>query len=241
VQQLTIGATEAGKLTAIRQDVASSTSTFEDWVESSTLQTRILYDVPNVETSQRLVRLNLGTPTFNRGPGESSGTFGLESALDELADKLGIDPVALRLKNYAEVDPESGRPWSSKSLRQCYEKGAERFGWSGRSPKPRSMRDGDALVGLGMATATYPARRQPASALAILAADGTIVVQAATHEFGTGTYTSMSQIAADGVGVPVDRIRFELGDTNYPENPISAGSMTAASTAIRSRSACAAA
>jgi xanthine dehydrogenase YagR molybdenum-binding subunit len=230
VQHLVVGARTDGSITAIKQDVASSTSTFEDWVESSTLQTRMLYDVPNVETSQELVRLNLGTPTFNRGPGESSGTFGLESALDELAFALGMDPIELRLKNYAEKDPESGRPFSSKSLRDCYAKGAERFGWSRRNPKPRSMRDHDALVGFGMSTATYPAKRQPASALARLLADGTIVIQAATHEFGTGTYTSMSQVASEALGVPVDRIRFELGDTDYPENPISAGSMTAAST-----------
>jgi xanthine dehydrogenase YagR molybdenum-binding subunit len=230
VQHLRVGARSDGSITAIEQEVASSTSTFEDWVESSTLQTRVLYDVPNVDTSQRLVRLNLGTPTFNRGPGESSGTFGLESALDELAEKLGVDPVALRLKNYAEKDPERGVPFSSKSLRECYAQAAERFGWSRRSARPRSMRDGDALVGWGMATATYPAKRQPASALARLTGDGTIVVLAATHEFGTGTYTSMSQIAADALGVPVERIRFELGDTDYPENPISAGSMTAAST-----------
>jgi xanthine dehydrogenase YagR molybdenum-binding subunit len=230
VQHLRVGARSDGSITAIEQEVASSTSTFEDWVESSTLQTRVLYDVPNVDTSQRLVRLNLGTPTFNRGPGESSGTFGLESALDELAEKLGVDPVALRLKNYAEKDPERGVPFSSKSLRECYAQAAERFGWSRRSARPRSMRDGDALVGWGMATATYPAKRQPASALARLTGDGTIVVRAATHEFGTGTYTSMSQIAADALGVPVERIRFELGDTDYPENPISAGSMTAAST-----------
>jgi xanthine dehydrogenase YagR molybdenum-binding subunit len=230
VQHLTVGARKDGAITAIRQDVASSTSTFEDWVESSTLQTRILYDVPNVETSQKLVRLNLGTPTFNRGPGESSGTFGLESAIDELAAKLAMDPIALRLKNYAEKDPESGRPFSSKSLRECYAKAAERFGWSRRRPEPRSMRDGERLVGMGMATATYPAKRQPAAALARLMPDATILVQAATHEFGTGTYTSMSQVAADGLGVPVDRIRFELGDSDFPENPISAGSMTAAST-----------
>jgi xanthine dehydrogenase YagR molybdenum-binding subunit len=230
VQHLVVGARTDGAIVAIKQDVASSTSTFEDWVESSTLQTRMLYDVPNVDTSQRLVRLNLGTPTFNRGPGESSGTFGLESAIDELAERLGIDPIDLRLKNYAETDPENGRPWSSKSLRECYARGAERFGWSRRNAKPRSMRDGDELVGFGMSTATYPAKRQPASALARLTAGGTIVVEAATHEFGTGTYTSMTQIAADALGVPVDRIRFELGDTNFPENPISAGSMTAAST-----------
>jgi xanthine dehydrogenase YagR molybdenum-binding subunit len=134
------------------------------------------------------------------------------------------------LKNYAEMDPESGRPWSSKSLRECYAKGAERFGWSRRTAQPRSMRDGDTLVGLGMATATYPMKRMPASASARLRADGTVVVLAATHEFGTGTYTAMSQIAADAVGAPIERIQFDLGDTDYPENPISAGSMTAAST-----------
>jgi xanthine dehydrogenase YagR molybdenum-binding subunit len=230
VQHLVVGARSDGAITAIRQDVASSTSTFEDWVESSTLQTRMLYDVPNVETSQRLVRLNLGTPTFNRGPGESSGTFGLESAIDELADRLGIDPIELRLKNYAETDPESGRPFSSKSLKECYARGAERFGWSRRHLRPRSMRDGDTLVGFGMSTATYPAKRMPATAVARLTTDGTIRVQAATHEFGTGTYTSMTQVAADALGVPLERIRFELGDSALPENPISAGSMTASST-----------
>jgi xanthine dehydrogenase YagR molybdenum-binding subunit len=230
VQHLVVGAQKDGTITAIIQNVASSTSVFEDWVESSTLQTRMLYAVPNVDTSQRLVRLNLGTPTFNRGPGESSGTFGLESTLDELAERLHMDPIDLRLKNYAETDPENGHPFSSKSLRECYARAAERFGWNRRTPAPRSMRDGDVLVGWGMSTATYPAKRQPASALARLTADGTIVVQAATHELGTGTYTSMSQLAADGLGVPVERITFELGDTNFPENPISAGSMTAAST-----------
>src|SRR5205814_305422 len=177
VQRLTVGARKDGTITAIRQDVASSTSVFEDWVESSTLQTRMLYAVPNVETAQKLVRLNVGTPTFNRGPGESSGTFGLESAIDELAVTLGVDPIELRLKNYAEKDPENGRPFSSKSLRQCYARGAERFGWSRRNPKPGSMRNGVALVGWGMATATYPAKRMPASAVARLTASGTIVVE----------------------------------------------------------------
>ena len=230
VQHIAVGATRDGAITAIKQDVASSTSTFENWIESSTLQTRMLYDVPNVETTQRLVKLNLGTPTFNRGPGESSGTFALESAIDELAYALEMDPIELRLKNYADKDPESGRPFSSKSLRECYRRGAERFGWARREGRPRSMRQGETLVGWGMSTATYPARRQPAAALARLMPDGTVVVQAATHEFGTGTYTSMSQIAAEALGVPVARIRLELGDTLFPENPISAGSMTAAST-----------
>src|SRR3954467_12523434 len=201
VQHLVLGARADGTILAIRQDVVSSTSTFEDWVESSTLQTRMLYDLANVETSQRLVRLNLGTPTFNRGPGESSGTFGLESALDELAYGIGIDPLELRLKNYAEKDPGGGLPFSSKSLRECYRQGAERFGWSHRDPKPRSMREGGRLVGMGMATATYPGKRLPAKALARVNPDGSILIQAASHEFGTGTYTSMSQIAADALGI----------------------------------------
>jgi xanthine dehydrogenase YagR molybdenum-binding subunit len=230
VQHLVVAGRQDGTITAIRQDVTSSTSTFEDWVESSSLQTRMLYAVANVETSQRLVRLNLGTPTFNRGPGESSGTFGLESAMVELADRLGNDPIDQRQRNNATHDPEDGRPWSSKSLRDCYRRGAERFGWSRRNPLARSMRDGDALVGLGMSTATYPMKRLPANAVARLIASGAIVVQAATHEFGTGTYTSMSQVAAAALGVPVERILMELGDSDYPENPISAGSMTAAST-----------
>jgi xanthine dehydrogenase YagR molybdenum-binding subunit len=130
------------------------------------------------------------------------------------------------LKNYAESDPESGKPWSSNSLRECYRVGADRFGWSRRTPTPRSMRDGDVLVGWGMAMATRPSRRMPASALARIFPDGHALVQAATHELGTGTYTVMTQVAADALGMAPERVRFELGDTNLPENPISAGSMT---------------
>jgi len=230
VQRITLGASRDGTITAIRQGVTSTTSTFENWVESSTLQTRMLYDVANVDTTQHLMKLNLGTPTFNRGPGESSGTFALESAIDELAYTLDLDPIELRLRNYAQKDPESGHPFSSKLLRECYSKGAELFGWARRKPRPRSMRHGDTLIGWGMSTATYPAKRLPASALAQLTADGTIVIRAATHEFGAGTYTAMSQVAAAALRVPVSRVRFELGDTDFPENPISAGSMTASST-----------
>lgn len=230
VQHVALGARKDGALTAVRHDSASSTSTFEDWLEPSTLQTRMLYATPSIATSQALVKLNTGTPTFNRAPGEASGTFALECAMDELAVKLNMDPIALRLRNYADADPESGKPWSSKSLRECYARGAEAFGWSKRNSRAAAIRDGDVLVGYGMATATYPARRMPASALARMLPNGDVVVQAATHELGTGTYTVMSQIAADVLGVPLERVRFELGDTNLPENPISAGSMTAAST-----------
>lgn len=229
VQHVVLGAHPDGALVASRHITTSSTSQFEDWVESSALVTRMLYASPSQETAHRLVKLNVGTPTFNRAPGESTGTFALESAMDELAVALRVDPIALRLKNYADADPEDGRPWSSKSLRACYAQAADRFGWARRTPQPGSMRDADELIGWGMATATYPARRLGASALVRILPNGHALVQAATEDLGTGTYTVMTQVAADGVGLPPDRVHCELGDTNYPENPISAGSMTAAS------------
>ena len=230
IQQVTLGAMRDGTLTAMRHASTSNTSTLEDWVEPATSQTRMLYAVPNLETQYDLIKLNVGSPTFMRAPGESSGTFALESAMDELAIALKMDPVALRLKNYAEQDPESGKPWSSKSLRECYAVAGEAFGWSKRTPEPRSMRDGRWLVGWGMATATYPARRNPAGTTVRLMPDGTLDVRAGSQEIGCGTYTAMSQIAADVLGIPVDRVRFELGDTDMPPNPPSVGSMTAAST-----------
>ena len=229
-QRITLGATRDGTLTAIRHESTSNTSALEDWIEPAIRQTLILYACPNVETSYDLKRLNIGSPTFMRAPGESTGTFALESALDELAYELKMDPVQLRLKNHADRDPESGKPWSTKSLRECYALGAERFGWARRSAEPRSMRDGRWLVGWGMASATYPARRANAGATARMNADGSVVVRAGSQEIGCGTYTVMSQIAADVLDVPVERVRFELGATDMPENPASVGSLTAAST-----------
>ena len=228
-QRVSLGATRDGALTAIRHHSKSTTSTLEDWVEPATSQTRLLYACPNVETQYDLVRLNVGSPTFMRAPGESTGTFALESAMDELAYELRMDPIALRLKNYAEQDPESGKPWSSKGLRQCYESAAQRFGWGNRNPQPRSMRNGRWLVGQGMATATYPARRGAAGATARMLPDGRAWVRAGTQEIGCGTYTSMTQIAADALGIAPTQVRFELGSTDMPENPASTGSVTAAS------------
>jgi xanthine dehydrogenase YagR molybdenum-binding subunit len=229
-QRVTLGAQKDGTLTAVRHHSKSNTSTIEDWVEPALNQTRLLYACPNVETQYDLVRVNVGTPTFMRAPGESTGTFALESAMDELSYALKVDPVALRLKNYAEQDPESGKPWSSKALRQCYASAAERFGWSRRNPEARSMRDGRWLVGWGMATATYPARRAPAGAVARMMSDGRAWVRAGTQEIGCGTYTAMTQIAADALGIAPGQVRFELGSTDMPENPASTGSVTAAST-----------
>jgi len=238
IQHIRLGAGRDNKLVAIRHEVTSETSSFDEFVEPSAVQTRMLYACPNVETSHRLVRLDIGTPTFQRAPGEATGTFALESAMDELAYALSVDPVALRLVNHADQDPEDGKPWSSKTLRECYRQGADRFGWARRSPRPRATREGRWLVGSGMATATYPARQSPSSAVARARPDGTVLVQAGTQDIGTGTYTIMTQVAADALGLPFDQVRFELGDTAFPETPGSGGSRTASSTGSAVKMAC---
>ncbi|MDB4965778.1 MAG: aldehyde oxidase and xanthine dehydrogenase, molybdopterin binding [Myxococcales bacterium] len=237
-QRVVIGAGRDGVLAAIRHEGRSSVSQFDQFCEHFTAPTRALYKCPNLDTTERVVSLDIATPCQMRAPGEVTGTFALESALDELAVKLAIDPLELRLRNYAETDPETGRPWSSKSLRQCYQTAAEKFGWSRKKPQPRSMVDGKLLVGWGMATATYPANVRPASAIATLFADGTALVRAGTQDIGTGTYTVMTQVAADALGLPVEKVRFELGDTDMPETPTSGGSCTAASVGSAVHQAC---
>lgn len=230
IHRVRLGVTRDGRLTALAHDAVSHTSPFDDRVVAPVTKTsRKLYACPNVSTSYRLVHLNMPGPFTMRGPGETPGLFAVESAMDELSYALGVDPIELRLRNYAEVDPESDKPWSSKSLRECYRRGAERFGWSRRDPRPRSMRDGEHLVGMGMASMAYDAKSAPASARAVISADGGLLVQSATCEQGTGSYTVFSQVAAEESGVSVERIRFELGDTFLPEAPISAGSQTVAS------------
>lgn len=228
-QHLALAAREDGTITGLRHDTYSNTSTFEDWTETSGVITRMLYEVPNLATSHRLVPLNVGTPTFMRAPGETTGSFALESALDELAAALKMDPIALRLKNYAEIDPQERKPWSSKQLRECYHVGAERFDWSKRTHAPRSMRNGSTLIGMGMATATYPAHRSEASAFARILPDGSAVVASGTQDLGTGTYTVMTQVAADALGFPLERVSFALGDSSLPQAPVSGGSQSVAS------------
>jgi len=229
-QTISAGAGKDGVVVALTNETVSHTSTMDEFTETATLPTRMLYSVPNNSTVQRLVRSDIGTPSYTRAPGEAPGTFALEVALDELSYKLGIDPMELRLRNYAERDEDKNLPWSTKSLRECYRQGAERFGWAKRPPQPRSMREKNTLVGWGMATSVYPARRSPASARALMDADGIVHVDAGSQDLGGGTYTIMTQIAADAVGVPVSRVAFRLGDTRYPETPVSGGSQTAATT-----------
>ena len=229
VQKMAVGASRDGTLTALRHEATAETSEYEEYTESTLSPTRFLYACPNVSTRYHLAALNVNTPGSMRAPGEATGVYALESALDELADALGIDPVELRLRNHADVNPQSGAPWSSKSLKECYRQAAERFGWSRRDPKPRSMRDGNLLVGWGMATATWPTHRMSATVQVRLRADGTAVVRTAASDIGPGTYTVMTQIAADALGLPVERVRFELGDSRMPRAPVEGGSMTVAS------------
>lgn len=188
-----------------------------------------MYACPNISTTSRIVPLNLGTPTYTRAPGVATGTFALEVAMDELAYALNVDPLQLRLLNYADVDPHSRKPFTEKQLRDCYERGAERFGWSRRNHEPRSMREGRQLLGLGMATETYPGKNLPAAALVRLQPNGRVLVASGTQEIGTGNYTMLAQVAADVLRMPIGMIDSQLGDTNLPEAPISAGSMSVAS------------
>ena len=186
----------------------------------------------------KLVRLDLCTPIDMRAPGAASGLSALESALDELAVKLRIDPIEFRLKNYAETNQAMGLPFSSKSLRECYRRGAERFGWAGKKPEPRSMRDGDTLIGWGMATGVYDAVQALASARCVLTIDGKLTVSSATADIGTGTYTIMTQIAAELLGVPIEDVTFELGDSSLPSAPVEGDSFTAASVGSAVKAAC---
>jgi xanthine dehydrogenase YagR molybdenum-binding subunit len=230
IQRIVLAAGGDGKLAAITHDCSSPTSTWRDeWVETATTQTRMLYSCPNVRTSQRLVPLNLNTPTQMRAPGHATGTFALEVAMDELAVAAGIDPVELRLRNYAEKDEKENLPYSSKSLRECYRQGADRFGWNKRNPQVGSMRDGDVLLGWGMATATYPTNQQEANAEIEIKSDGSATVSLAAHDLGTGAYTVLTQIAAEGLGIPVNQVRTKLGDSALPMAPVAGGSQTTAS------------
>jgi xanthine dehydrogenase YagR molybdenum-binding subunit len=228
-QRIALGATREGKLTAIRHELHAHTSVIEDYLESSVFPTRVMYACPNISTISRIVPLNVGTPTYMRAPGVATGTFAVEVAMDELAYLIGKDPLQLRLDNYADVDPQTSKPFTEKHLRDCYTRAAERFGWSNRSHRPRSMRDGGQLVGWGMATETYPGRRLPASALVRLQPDGRVLVASGTQEVGTGTYTILTQVAADVLRVAPSLIDARLGDTSLPEAPLTAGSMSAAS------------
>ena len=231
-QRFSLGADKTGKLVALRHATTTHCSPVSEYTEPCGNMSRMLYSCPNVEVSHQLVRLNLTTPCPMRAPGEAPGVFALECVLDELAHKAEIDPIEFRLRNYAEVNEYENKPWSNKKLRECYQRGAEKFGWSKRNKKPGANRTADgSQIGFGMATAIYPAGQQKAGATAILHKDGTVTVRSATHEIGTGTYTAMSQFASDTLEIPIEKIRFELGDSQFPEAPNNGGSWLTASVA----------
>ena len=224
-QTLRLAALADGTLTALDHHTLTASSTFDDFFEPSSGASHTIYATSALSTSHEAVRLDTGTPFFMRAPGEASGNVALESAIDEMADACGMDPLAFRLKNYAEFEPISGKPFSSKALRECYERGAERFGWAGRPRAPRQMRDGAGLlVGWGVGTATFPALMMQAEARAVLRADGSAVAEIGANDMGQGAWTALAQIAADSVGLDLDRLEFRMGTSDLPNGGVAGGS-----------------
>ncbi|MGF7215770.1 xanthine dehydrogenase YagR molybdenum-binding subunit [Spirosoma lacussanchae] len=229
VQNIRLAADSDGKLAAVEHEAIAETSQFEDYTETVVNWTGKLYDCPNSTLSYKLKSLDMYSPLDMRAPGGVTGVHAIECAIDELAYKAGIDPLDFRFKNYSEKDwTEKDKPYSSKELRACFTQGAERFGWSNRTPEPRSMRRGHTLIGWGMATGIWDASQVPARAEAVLTVNGKLRVSSATADIGTGTYTIMTQIAAELLGMPLENVIFRLGDTDMPLAPIQGGSWTAA-------------
>ena len=230
VQDMGLGFSADGRLTGIEHHVLAQTSTHADYADSTAVYSRFLYACPNVTTTHRLVRTNEPQPVPMRAPGTAPGTFALESALDEAAERLGVDPVELRVRNFADHDQEAGRPWSSNALLECYRVGAERFGWLHR-PAQGATTDGRWRIGWGMASTLYPAIRQACRVRVKLAADAALHVQCGTQDMGSGTYTALGQMAASALGILPSQVTVELGDTLLPEGPFSGGSQVTASLA----------
>ena len=229
VQTLALGAEADGRLVAFRHEATGVTSQFEDFQRNVVGWSRQLYACANSELSQKLVKLDLNTPCDMRAPGGAEGLFAIECAMDELAYAAGVDPLELRLRNYSEVDQDGDKPYSSKELRECYRQGAEKFGWSRRSRAPRSMREGHELVGWGMATGIWEAFQMKASARAVLGRNGDLEIASSFADIGPGTYTMMTQIAAELIGVPIHNVVAKLGDSSLPAAPVEGGSWTTAS------------
>lgn len=230
IQDMELGAQTDGTLTLTRNSTLNETSMRDEWREDTGKMTSMMYACPNVEAGGKIVRLNKMPPTFMRAPGEAAGSIGLECAMDELAVKLGMDPIDFRLKNDTQTDGSTKKPFSSRSFKECLTIGREKFGWSERKMEPGTLREGRYLVGYGMAGGTYPANFRPSSARMTLMQNGAVLVQSSSHDLGTGAYTIFTQIAAETFGVPVESVRVELGDTKLPEGVLAGGSATSAST-----------
>jgi xanthine dehydrogenase YagR molybdenum-binding subunit len=224
IQRMQLAAGRDGRLTAIAIDVVEQTSTIKEFAEQTGTPTRMMYAAPNRRTTHRLAALDVPVPSWMRAPGECPGMFGPEVALDELAEKLGMDPVEVRIRNEPEVDPESGKPWSSRHLVECLREGAQRFGWAGRDPRPGVRREGRWLVGTGVASSVYPTYRQAQSTATVRFEDGRYVAEIGAADLGTGAWTVLPQITADALGVPVEDVDVRIGDTDYPIASVAGGS-----------------
>ncbi|WP_371663014.1 xanthine dehydrogenase family protein molybdopterin-binding subunit [Streptomyces sp. NBC_00280] len=227
--RLRLGSDRRGRLNAAIHDIDAETSSYETFTEGVMAPGQMLYSMPHVSQRYRQVPLDVNTPIWMRGPGFASASFVIESAMDELAHRLDIDPIELRRRNEPSEDESTNEPFSTRRLSECYTVGAREFGWDRRNPKPRSTRDGDWLIGLGMATGVYDPGRYPAQARARLDADGTAVAEAATTDMGPGTYTAQTQVAADALGLTMRTVTFRLGDSLYPQTGPHGGSATMAS------------
>ena len=224
IQQMALGARRDGQLTAIEHVSTSAIGMADELINLITYGTLHAYACPNVSTRATQIRQSIPIPGWMRAPGEAEGSFAMESAIDELSSALGIDPIELRVKNHAHVHPDTGLPWSSNALLDCYRRGAERFGWWLRNPEPRSMRNGGQLVGYGVARGALGAYQPPCKAIASIRRDGTAFVRSGATDIGCGPYTVMTMLAADCLGVPIERVRFGLGDSDMPRAPQEGGS-----------------
>jgi xanthine dehydrogenase YagR molybdenum-binding subunit len=229
IERLALGAKADGTLDAVTHEAVAMTSQYEDFSRNDTAWSGLLYKSANAKYVHKLVRLDAPTPSDMRAPGATTGVYGLECAMDELAVALTLDPLELRLRSYSDLDQNEDIPYTSKKLRECYRQGAEAFGWDKRNPEPRSMRDGSELVGWGMATGIWEALQMKTAARIVLTANGHAEVACATSDIGTGTYTIMAQVAADMLGLPLENVTVKLGDSTLPQSPVEGGSWTAAS------------
>ncbi|MFI0806501.1 xanthine dehydrogenase family protein molybdopterin-binding subunit [Streptomyces echinatus] len=239
VQRLRLGAGADGRLTALLHEVTTHTSHVREFVEYAAVVSRVMYATPALLSTHRVVPLDVPSPSWMRAPGEAPGMYALESAVDELADALGTDPVELRVRNEPRREPGSGKPFSSRHVVECLREGARRFGWAGRDPRPGVRREGPLLVGTGVAAATYPFQVAPSTATAEARPDGTFVVRVNAADIGTGARTVLAQIAADALGVPLERVRTEVGHSDLPPAPLAGGSCGTASWGWAVHEACA--
>jgi xanthine dehydrogenase YagR molybdenum-binding subunit len=228
-QRVAIGADRAGRIGAIIHEGHTENSRYEGYEDNIIGPAQFMYSSPNMRSVYRSVPLDINPPTFMRGPGATTGAFALECGMDDLAVRLGIDPIELRLRNEPGRDESEDLPFSTRRLTDCFRQGADAFGWSRRNPTPRATRDGNQLIGIGTAASVFHALRMPCAVSARVNADGTADVGTATIDMGPGTYTAMTQVAADALGLPIPRIRFTLGDSRLPEAPVHGGSRTMAS------------